>query len=263
MRNTFFPGTMTIRVPELLSRLVTAESLKRNFLKKDGRGNENEFFNKMLPGMLAYREYKKGYLRDYLDKTIKSSIATGMQDKILDFLAESFDYKYFDKSEYECNSTVNLRFDVENERLYADLFVRLDNIGIKRSAYLRNLMQEYFSLAEYQKERICFKNEYDILLDALNDEIIVQITMNKKSCNAYPLSLEYSVKSEHWYFLYFEEGDYGILHSIPLYKIDNILLLYCTASVPDDRYSEQIYSIIETEEFDSKESFELGGIKNA
>ena len=151
MRDKFYPQTMTLRVPGLLARLVPAEVSKRNFIKKNGLGNENEFFNKMLPNMLAYRAYKKGFLREYLDKNIKASIAEGMQEKILDFLAESFDYLYFDESEYECDDIINIRFDTKNEDLYAKLFSRLDNIGIKRSAYLRNLIHEYFNQSEYQK----------------------------------------------------------------------------------------------------------------
>ena len=55
MRDTFFPKTMAIRVPSFVTRLVAAELPKRDFLKSDGRGNENEFYNKMLPNMLAYR----------------------------------------------------------------------------------------------------------------------------------------------------------------------------------------------------------------
>ena len=69
-----FSKTMTIRVPSFVTRLVAAELPKRDFLKSDGRGNENEFYNKMLPNMLAYRAYKKGYLCEYLDKNVKASI---------------------------------------------------------------------------------------------------------------------------------------------------------------------------------------------
>lgn len=60
MRDLFFPQTMRIRIPRLIDRQLTAEVSKRNFLKKNGHGNENEFLNKMLPNMLAYRMYKKG-----------------------------------------------------------------------------------------------------------------------------------------------------------------------------------------------------------
>ena len=84
MRDIFFPKTMTIRVPNLMTKLIAAEVAKRNFIKKNGQSNENEFYNKMLPNMLAYRAYKKGYLRDYLDKNIKESISESMQESIFD-----------------------------------------------------------------------------------------------------------------------------------------------------------------------------------
>ena len=134
---------MTIRVASFFAKQLTAEVAKRNFFKPDGRGNENEFFNKLLPNMLPYREYKKGSLHDYLNKYIKESIAEGLQGKIIDFVAESFDYLYFDESEYPCDTTINIRFDVNNEQLYAELFARLDDLGIKRSSYIKNLLYEY------------------------------------------------------------------------------------------------------------------------
>ena len=213
MRDIFFPQTMAIRVPSSLTRLIAAEVSKRNFFKHNGQGNENEFLNKMLPNMLAYRAYKKGLLREYLDKNVKTSINEGMQEKILDFLAESFDYLYFDEREYECDDVINLRFDVKNEHLYAELFVRLDNIGIKRSAYLRNLIHEYFTQSEYQKERICFNEEYNRLSRAMSDELIFQFTYNGQNISAFAVALEYSVKSEHWYLLYFRDNEYDILYS--------------------------------------------------
>ena len=263
MRDTFFPKTMAIRVPSFVTRLVAAELPKRDFLKSDGRGNENEFYNKMLPNMLAYRAYKKGYLREYLDKNVKASITEGMQEKILDFLAESFDYLYFDESEYECDDVINLRFDVKNEDLYAELFVRLDNIGIKRSAYLRNLIHEYFNQSESQKERICFNEEYIKLTEAISDELIFQFKGEENVRSAFAIALEYSVTNEHWYLLYFKDEKYDTLYSTPLYQIKNILIKHRPASEPPTTISETVNSIIDSGEFDSAKSFVLGGNDNA
>ena len=263
MRDRFFPKTMTIRVPSFVTRLIAAEVSKRDFLKSNGQGNENEFFNKMLPNMLAYRAYKKGYLREYLDKNVKTSITEGMQEKILDFLAESFDYLYFDESEYECDDLINLRFDVKNEDLYAELFVRLDNIGIKRSAYLRNLIHEYFNQSEYQKERICFNEEYNKLFEAISGELLFQFVCEEKVITASAVALEYSVKKEHWYLLYFKDNHYDVLYSTPLYKAENILLRHKSHSEPSVNISEKVYSIIDRGEFDSAECFPLGGEDNA
>lgn len=263
MRDIFFPKTMTIRVPSFVTRLVAAEISKRDFWKPNGQGNENEFFNKMLPNMLAYRAYKKGYLREYLDKNVKASITEGMQEKILDFLAESFDYLYFDESEYECDDVINLRFDVKNEELYAELFVRLDNMGIKRSAYLRNLIHEYFNQSEYQKERICFNEEYDKLSEVISDELIFQFEYCGERISAFAVALEYSVRSEHWYLLYFKENKYNVLYSAPIFSIKNILARHVSETEPPPEISEKVHELIDNGEFDSAEIFLIGGENNA
>lgn len=242
-----------------MTKLIAAEVAKRNFIKKNGQGNENEFFNKMLPNMLAYRAYKKGYLRKYLDKNIKESISEGMQEKILDFLAESFDYLYFDESEYACDDVVNLRFDVDHEELFAELFVRLDGIGVKRSSYLRNLIHEYLNQSEYQKERICFNEEYNKLSDAIETEKIIQFKNTEDVVVAFPVALEYSVKKEHWYVLYFTENKFDTLYATPLYGISKILLRRCNEIEPPANVSQKIYAIIENEEFADFECFEMIG----
>ena len=262
MRDKFYPQTMTLRVPSLLARLVPAEVSKRNFIKKNGLGNENEFLNKMLPNMLAYRAYKKGFLREYLDKNIKASIAEGMQEKILDFLAESFDYLYFDESEYECDDIINIRFDVKNEDLYAELFARLDSIGIKRSAYLRNLIHEYFNQSEYQKERICFNEEYNKLNEAIENELILQFNIGGRLIRSLCAALEFSVKKEHWYLLYFEKDKFDTLYSIPIYNVSKIILLEETTREPNEEISKQVNMLVETGKFDEQEHFFLGGDSN-
>ena len=263
MRNIFFPKTMTIRVPNFIKNLVSAEVSKRNLLKPNGQGNENEFFNKMLPNMLAYRAYKKGYLREYLEKNVKTSITEGMQEKILDFLAESFDYLYFDESEYKCNDVINLRFDVKNEALYADLFVHLDNIGIKRSAYLRNLIHEYFNQSEYQKERICFNEEYNKLSEAISGEKIIQFNNGQNCIMALAVALEFSVKYEHWYFLYFAENNFNKLFSTPLYQISKVLSIHAIDNEPPAEVSQKIHGVIEREDFADFEQIHLGRDLNA
>lgn len=250
-------------MPNLMTKLIAAEVAKRNFIKKNGQSNENEFFNKMLPNMLAFRAYKKGFLRDYLDKNIKESISESMQEKILDFLAESFDYLYFDESEYECDDRINLRFDVSNENLYAELFVRLDTVGIKRSSYLRNLIHEYLNQSEYQKERICFNKEYNQLTKAIYEESSLQLKIGDSPVFAFAVALEYSVKKEHWYLLYFKDNNFDTLYSTPLYSISKILPLRSNGIEPPTDISPQIYEIIENEEFADFECFDLDGGNHA
>ncbi len=260
MKRELFPQTITIRVPYFVTQLVAAEVYKRSFLKSNGQGNENTFFNKMLPNMLSYRAYKKGFLRDYLDKSIKESIAEGMQEKILDFLAESFDYLYFNENEYECDDVITIRFDVRNEDLYADLFVRLDNLGIKRSAYLRNLIHEYFNQSEYQKERICYNEEFNKLRNAIANQEIVQFNINGEAVSACVVALEYSVKKEHWFLLYFKENCFDFLYSVPIYDVKKLANRQLRYSDPPSEVIEFINDVLESGCFDESDKFIIGDV---
>ncbi len=257
MYNNFYPNTITIRLPSLIKRLVDAEIAKRNFFKQDGTTNESKFYNKILPNMLDYREYKNSSLRRYLEKNVKESITEGMQEKMLDLLTISFDYLYFDKNEQECNDVINLRIDVSKENIYAELFVRLDNIGVKRSTYLRNLIIEYLFLAEYQKERICFKEEYDKMVYAIKNKIIFEFKSENKTFIAYAVSLEYSVKNEHWYLLFFKENNFKTIYSIPIYKITKILFRYKIEIEPERQIVEKVHEIIDTGEYANAIEFQL------
>ena len=98
---------------------------------------------------------------------------------------------------------------------------------------------------------------------AAEEEIIVRFSDGCDTISAYAVALEYSAKSEHWHFLYFEENKYDILFSIPLYRLKNILLRYRTKTVPPEILSDQIHKIIESEAFDGTECFSLGDDKDA
>lgn len=263
MNENYYQNTITIRMPSIMTNLISAEVAKRNFFNKDGQINVNEFLNKMLPNMLAYREYKKISLRDFLDKKIKACITERMQEKILDFLSESFDYFYFDEGEYACNDVINLRFSVSNEKLYSNLFIRLDNISIKRSTYIRNLINEYLNLSEHQKERICFDEEFIALANAINDSSYVQFLNKGVPITAIPFALEYSVKQEHWYLLYLNETNIDALYSTRLYNISKVLCLReSELSIPKELI-EKIKGIIERGEYAESNKINFGDVDYA
>lgn len=134
----------------------------------------------------------------------------------------------------------------------------MDRIGIKRSAYLRNLIYEYLTQAEYQKERICFNEEYHKLSEAISKELVLQFRCGKEPLSALAVALEYSIKNEHWYLLYFKENDYSILHSTPLYKIRKVHIKDMPEVKPPIHLSEEVHALIDIGEFDCADKFIIG-----
>lgn len=255
MNNKILSKTISIRIPYLISNLLSAEAIKRNFLKDNGKENENNFLNKLLPNMIKYREQKKDSLRDFLDKNIKMTIKKGMENTVVECLTDYFDYLYFDKEESSCDDMLNFRINISNEELFTNLFDRLDSMNIKRSSYLKNLIYEYLDKSEYQKDRICFKNEYENLLMCMQNSQLCQLNFDKTSVIAQIVAVEFSVKHEHWYVLYFENNDFSKIYSAPIYKIKNVLVRNKPAFLPPDDISDKIYKIIEQELYDQSDYF--------
>lgn len=263
MNDHFYPQTVTVRIPGVLEHFIEAEALRLCFFKPDGRANTNAFINKILPNILAFRSKKKGRLRGYIDANVKTSIKADMQKKVPDLLEDAFDYLYFEVDELECDENFTIRFDVENEEMYAKLFVRLAGAGIKRSTYLRNLIWQYFNLSTMQRERLCFAEEYRRIAKAMEGEKVVQFFDGKESVNAQVISLEYSVIGEYWYVLYFSEGEYETLYSVPLHRVSKVLLLHSAATSPPPYLSDRIHGIIESGEFETNEKFDMRGAEDA
>lgn len=265
MNKNFCPPTVTIRIPHSLQKKIWAEVPKRYFRKPNGEPNENEFINKILPNLLAFRNEKRGRLRKYLKDKIQASIAKGMQDSVLDLICESFDHVYFEKLDEECDCTLTLRLDVDRHAMYASLFDRLEHMGIARSAYLRNLFCEYFNFSNELRERICFKEEYDTLKTAMEEEKIFRFDVGGVAIDAIAVSLEFSVleSHEHWYLLYFRENKFDVLYALPLYLIRNVALLHEPQSTPPSEIADRIHAIVESGIYCQKGEFNMRGENDA
>ena len=244
MEDKYFLDTITIRIQSHYIKSINNEAKKRMFFKKNGEVNIGAFINTVLYGMLIYRDYKKQSLRKYLSKNIKESITEKNQDKILDFLSDSFDFLYFNENEYQCNSSITFRINKNNYNELANLFFRLDMENIKRSSYIKNLIYEYFSLADHKKEHICFIYQCKLIVESIINDKIFNFTYNNKT-----VSLEYSTIKEHWYLLYFEENNVNVLNAVPIYDIKNILIKHTHSFTFNKKINEKISNIIENESY--------------
>ncbi len=261
MRNIFYPQTMSIRVPALLKKLIDAEASKRGFDESDEKST-NRFYNKMLPNIIQHRKSKKNKLRAFLERSVKASISKAMQEKVIDSMTEYFDYSYFEEDD-ECDDTINIRFNVRNEDFYAELFTRIEDAGMKRSTYIRNLLNEYFAMPDHQRERVCFYEEYDKLNKALFNNLTCQFTLDKSTQTAIIMAIQYSVRMEHWYVLYFYENQFNIIYSTPLYKFKNILCRGKSRSEPSADISRRINMMIDEGIFADSSEFIIGGNHDA
>ncbi|MBR6737862.1 MAG: hypothetical protein IKL82_05820 [Clostridia bacterium] len=256
--NTYLqPEIITIRIPSFLLRQIRAEVKKLKFYKNNGNLNVNKFLTKMIPSMIEFTNHKSESLKTHLYKNIKDCLPEKMQDKIIDFIMESVEQDLHSKQYYSCEEVITLRLDVKNEDFYAKLFTKLDDIGVKKSTFLRNIIVEYFKQSEYQRQRICFYEECKKIKDIANDERLCCLKIRHSVINVIPLGIEYSAKDSYLYLIYFKEKDYSKIFSVPLCMIDKALPLRKVKYTLTEEFENCIANTLEEDNLNALTEFDL------
>ena len=92
---------------------------------------------------------------------------------------------YFNNLESFNGKIIQFKLNKNLEILYDDI---VKNKKIESDAqYLRDIIFNYTNLAKYQREKIIFKKVFEILQEAIEDQINVKIVYNKKVREVEPL----------------------------------------------------------------------------
>ena len=98
--------------------------------------------------------------------------------------------------------------------------------------------------------------EYSLLKDACTKDNIVHFLCDGKTVRAIPLALEYAHLRMRWHFLYFEVDDLKKVHSVPLFRIKNIVHLKKNDIDIPKELSEIVHFIIDSGRFEDYECIE-------
>ena len=142
-------------------------------------------------------------------------------------------------------------------------YQELSNLNVLKISKLNTELIKLNDIILSNKQILDFNDEYNEIVEAMSNEIVFQFKSGETIVTALAAALEYSVKSEHWYLLYFNGNQFNTLCSVPLFEVKNILPRYKSEVVPGEAVSEQVKEIIENGTFDSSDKFILGGVSNA
>ncbi|MBQ2738363.1 MAG: hypothetical protein IJF38_06700, partial [Clostridia bacterium] len=124
--------------------------------------------------------------------------------------------------------------------------------------YIRNLINEYFTLPDHQRERVCFYEEYDKFNKALSNNLTCQFSIDGSTKIASIMAIQYSVRKEHWYVLYFCENQFNILYSRALHEFKHIVCRGKSRNEPSADISKQVNMMIDAGIFADKHEFIIG-----
>lgn len=170
-----------IYIPESINNILLKDMERFEFFKKDGSFNKNEFYNTLIMNYYEQYQNQQSDLFNHIKKTISDnvdsseSITNDIAGKILSF----FDLKTNGLDEHRSEVTLSMK---PTKRTSA-VFDFIQNYCIENStlsSYFRNMIASYTLLPQDRRERIIFKENFELLEKAIKDgRKVYFVTTNK------------------------------------------------------------------------------------
>jgi hypothetical protein len=161
---------------------LNADALTFGFLKKGKQeANLNSFLNLLIANAYLSRYEKERRIHDHLYESFKSyapkdAALSEMMDYINGVLYEG----YLEREDVGHSCFISLRPNIEQ----ASLFATIENEELSfnkqsMSGYLRSLIDDYLRLSGAEREKLLFKKETEMILDAFKSSRKLRIKNEK------------------------------------------------------------------------------------
>ncbi|MEG1506701.1 MAG: hypothetical protein RR478_04300 [Bacilli bacterium] len=165
-----------IKISSNTNTLLQQDMFRFGFLKANEKLNPNLFLNHILPIMDAYRQEE--------DDKLKSRL---IKDKIINDIDEdgitSINNHYYEERFNLCDEVINLRISKEN-------MAGFDNEMKRTSTYLRSLINEYSNLRLDTREFLFFIDEYHLVKNAFNKDLMIRFFQNDVNYEFFPFHIK-------------------------------------------------------------------------
>ncbi len=148
----------------------------------------------------------------------------------------------------------------ENWELLTELFYKLDATRMKKSGYLRTLINEYANMPDFKRERVLYRLEYNTANDAIENQKLLTLYFDDQKITLYPLALEYTYIGGGWYIIGIDHKNQNALRSIPLRFAKSLFSnSYQTFPVFSEDVLEKTRQFADSGDFAQHTFFLLGG----
>ena len=171
----FEEGRISVRLSEGTYYCLQRDVAKFCFLSADGSCNENGFYNTILPRLHEKRVAERKRLHKVLTKRFIDKIKPEFKNEVLNELDDVFNVVlYEDKGTRYHHAKIDIRLSKENMSYFADIFSLLKAQCIPKSAYIRNLLNQYTTMRTEERECICYAKEFAELWELSNENAMVE-----------------------------------------------------------------------------------------
>jgi len=162
---------LKIYIPEAVNAILLKDMERFEFYKKDGTFNKNEFYNTLVLNYHEQYQENQSALFDYIKQTAASNfdssnvIVNDVASKILSFI----DLKSNMLDEQKSEVTISIK----PTKLTSDIFDFIQNYSMSNStlsSYFRNMFASYTILPQDKREKIIFKQNFEVIEKAIKED---------------------------------------------------------------------------------------------
>ena len=163
-----------------------------------------------------------------MERRFAHKIKPEYKNEIFNELDDVFNSVQFeDKGTRYHQSKIDIRLSKDNMRKFADVFSMLKLQKISKSAYIRNLLNQYTTMRTEEREYICYKREFIELSDAASNKAVIEFPYEEILRRFYICTVDLNCYNNEFYVVGIEfENDKAILKAYRLCEFKNYRILY-------------------------------------
>ena len=214
-----------IYLPQNVYQILKKDMELFEFFKKDHTLNKNDFLNKLIVNYYESFAENSSKTYDYIKDVFDSLGITEIDGNnatidIMDFIAK----RNFDKEGQKKDVVISMK----PTKLSSRAFEYIENFllkGYSLSGWLRNLLTSYVTLSQDKREQIIFKENFDLIAEALKKNRMIFFSMNSENKVRHIVSPYIIATSKEELFNYLLAQESGNPYSFRISRIQNITIM--------------------------------------
>ena len=223
-----------IYVPQEIESTLTRDADFFEFYKKDRSLNRNDFLNTLISNYFDSYSHNDNTLSGKLEEIFRDELRddselSSVSARLLNAIK---DYQY---SSPDARSDVTISVKPTKKSAGIIDFIQANCLSdISLSGYFRNMFSSYCQLPQDRRERIIFKDKFDVISRAISENRMVYFTTSK-STERHEASPYAIARSQEELFNYLICIYNGSPFSFRMTRIQNVRILNKTASFSDEQ----------------------------
>ncbi|MGI6594634.1 MAG: hypothetical protein ACOX24_06135 [Christensenellales bacterium] len=170
--------SIKIRVPWLMDVILREDASAFGFVKNNNDPNLNDFINKIIPNLLKRRKEKRKKINDKLAEIFEFYPSTELPNRTRELLTTLVDdINYSEINNWGLDENVIIRPTTKTITEFKEIITEETKImQTNVSAYIRNMLNEYIMLSRYERIKIVFTEELDLIEKAYRKENLFNFT---------------------------------------------------------------------------------------